>query len=290
MRAELAARIDRFVGPTGIRETEVPDLLLVRRTRLERPACHTYEPSVAVIAQGRKRVDLGAKSFLYGESQFLLTSVELPIVSQLVEASEERPYLALLLKLDMSAVRDLLTEEKISVAPASSGPALATGESSPELLGAFCRLLDLLDAPEDIGALSGLIQREIAYRLLRGPAGGRLRDIATLGDQDNRTAKAIAWIQRNYAKPLRVEELARVAGMGLSTFHRRFRELTAMSPLQYQKRLRLQSARASMVGGLDAAVAAFEVGYQSASQFSREYSRLFGQPPLQDIQSLRPGA
>lgn len=288
MRTQLAARIDRLVGPTGRRETEIPELMLVRRIRLERPGCHTYEPSVAVIAQGRKRVDLAAQSFLYGESQFLLTSVELPIVSQLVEASEQRPYLALLLKLDISVVRDLLTTEEIPVTATSKGLAMATGESSPELLGAFCRLLDLLDAPDDIGALSGLIQREIAYRLLRSPAGGRLRDIATLGDQDHRTAKAIAWIKRNYAAPLRVEDLARMAGMGLSTFHRRFRDLTAMSPLRYQKQLRLQNARASMLGGLDAAGAAFEVGYQSASQFSREYSRLFGQPPLQDIQSLRP--
>jgi AraC-like DNA-binding protein len=242
---------------------------------------------VALIAQGRKRVDLAAKSFIFGESQFLLTSVELPIVSQLVEASEERPYLGLLLKLDISVVRELLSLEGIAVTSTSRGLAMATGESSPELLGAFCRLLDLLDTPEDIGALSGLIQREIAYRLLRGPAGGRLRDIATLGDQDNRTAMAIAWIKRNYAKPLRVEDLARIAGMGLSTFHRRFRDLTAMSPLQYQKQLRLQNARASMLAGLDAAAAAFEVGYQSASQFSREYSRLFGQPPLQDVQALR---
>lgn len=288
MRVELAARIDRLAGTGGRREIEDPDLLLVRRTNLERPACFTYEPSVAVIAQGRKRVDLAAKSFTCGESQFLLTSVELPIVSQLVEASEERPYLGVLLKLDISVVRDLLTSEGISVTPTSRGPAMATGESSPELLGAFCRLLDLLDTPEDIGALSGLIQREIAYRLLRGPAGGRLRDIATLGEQDNRTAEAIGWIKRNYAKPLRVEDLARMAGMGLSTFHRRFRDLTAMSPIQYQKQLRLQNARASMLAGLDAAAAAFEVGYQSASQFSREYSRLFGQPPLQDVQSRRP--
>jgi AraC-like DNA-binding protein len=287
MRAELAARIDRLVGSVDRRETEVQELILVRRTRLERPACYTYEPSVALIAQGRKRVDLAAKSFIFGESQFLLTSVELPIVSQLVEASEERPYLGLLLKLDISVVRELLSLEGIAVTSTSRGLAMATGESSPELLGAFCRLLDLLDTPEDIGALSGLIQREIAYRLLRGPAGGRLRDIATLGDQDNRTAMAIAWIKRNYAKPLRVEDLARIAGMGLSTFHRRFRDLTAMSPLQYQKQLRLQNARASMLAGLDAAAAAFEVGYQSASQFSREYSRLFGQPPLQDVQALR---
>lgn len=133
-----------------------------------------------------------------------------------------------------------------------------------------------------------MIRREITFRILRGPAGGRLRDIATLGDQSHRTAKAVAWIKANYAEPLRVEDLARMAGMGLSTFHRRFRDLTAMSPLQYQKQLRLQNARGRMLSDrLDAASAAFEVGYESASQFNREYSRMFGQPPMRDIQALR---
>ena len=140
--------------------------------------------------------------------------------------------------------------------------------------------------------LGGLIQRELIYRILRGPEGARLRAIATLGDQSHRTAKAIAWIKTNYAKPLRVEDLAQIAGMGLSTLHHHFRALTAMSPLQYQKQIRLQAARGRMlVDGLDAASAAFEVGYESASQFNREYSRFFGQPPMRDIRTLRsPGA
>ena len=152
--------------------------------------------------------------------------------------------------------------------------------------------MDLLDTPQDIPFLSGLIQREIIYRILRGPEGARLRAIATLGDQSHRTAKAIAWIKANYAKPLRVEDLAQIAGMGVSTLHHHFRALTAMSPLQYQKQLRLQAARGRMlVDGLDAASAAFEVGYESASQFNREYSRFFGQPPMRDIRTLRsPGA
>ena len=171
-------------------------------------------------------------------------------------------------------------------------PAMATGKTTAELLDACCRLVDLLNTPQDIPFLSGLIQREIIYRILRGPEGARLRAIATLGDQSHRTAKAIAWIRTNYAKPLRVEDLAHIAGMGLSTLHHHFRALTAMSPLQYQKQLRLQAARGRMlVDGLDAASAAFEVGYESASQFNREYSRLFGQPPMRDIRTLRlPGA
>jgi AraC-like DNA-binding protein len=146
----------------------------------------------------------------------------------------------------------------------------------------------LLDTPRDIPFLSGLIQRKIVFRILRGPEGARRRAIATLGDRSHRTAKAIAWIGANYAKPLRVEDLAQIAGMGLSTLHHHFRALTAMSPLQYQKHLRLQAARGRMlIDGLDAASAAFEVGYESASQFNREYSRLFGQPPIRDIRTLR---
>ncbi len=190
-------------------------------------------------------------------------------------------------------VRELLNHEEIPVAEAHSGsPAMATGEATVEFLSACCRLLDLLDSPRDIPFLSGLIQREIIYRILRGPEGARLRAIATLGDQSNRTAKAIGWVRANYAKPLRVEDLAELAGMGVSTLHHHFRALTAMSPVQYQKQLRLQAARGRMlVDGLDAASAAFEVGYESASQFNREYSRFFGQPPMRDIRTLRaPGA
>src|SRR3989475_9613521 len=193
------------------------------------------------------------------------------------------------LKLELPWIRELLSREEIQVAEVpSDSPAMATGEATVDFLGACCRLLDLLDTSQDIQFLGGLIQREIIYRILRGPAGARLRAIATLGDQSHRTAKAIAWIKANYAKPLRVEDLAHIAGMGLSTLHNHFPALTAMSPLQYQKHLRLQAARGRMlVDGLDAASAAFEVGYESASQFNREYSRLFGQPPMRDIRTLR---
>jgi AraC-like DNA-binding protein len=293
LRSELACKIAAHVGSEENRATDIPGVTLHRRTAPTAPCLATYEPGVTVIAQGRKRVDLGRTSFTYGESRYLLTSLDLPVVSRITEASEETPCLAMSLKLEMPLIRELLSREEIRMAdPPSDSPAMATGEATAEFLSACCRLMDLLDSPQDIPFLSGLIQREIIYRILRRPEGARLRAIATLGDQSHRTAKAIAWIRANYAKPLRVEDLAQVAGMGLSTLHNHFRALTAMSPLQYQKQLRLQAARGRMlIDGLDAASAAFEVGYESASQFNREYSRLFGQPPMRDIRTLRsPGA
>jgi AraC-like DNA-binding protein len=293
LRAELARKIALYMGSAENRATEIPGVTLHRRTAPTAPCSATYEPGVTVIAQGRKRVDLGRTTFIYGESRYLLTSVDLPIVSQIVEASEEAPCLAMSLKLEMLVVRELLSREEIQVAEApSESPAMATGEITVEFLSAFCRLIDLMGTPQDIPFLSGLIQREIIYRMLRGPEGTRLRAIATLGDQSNRTAKAIGWLRANYAKTLRVEGLAQIAGMGVSTLHHHFRTLTAMSPVQYQKQLRLQAARGRMlIDGLDAASAAFEVGYESASQFNREYSRFFGAPPMRDIRTLRlPGA
>jgi AraC-like DNA-binding protein len=293
LRAELARKIASLVGKEENRITDIPGVSLHRRTSPTPPCRTTYHPGVIVVAQGSKQVNLGRNSFIYDESRFLLTAVDLPIVSWVAEATEEVPCLVLSLKLDMSMVRELLSREEIHVAQApSDSPAMSIGETTPGFLNACCRLLDLLDSPQDIPFLSGLIQREIIYRILRGPEGARLRAVATLGDQSHRTAKAIAWITANYAKPLLVEELAQLASMGVSTLHHHFRALTAMSPLQYQKQLRLQSARSLMLNnGLDAASAAFEVGYESATQFNREYSRFFGQPPMRDIRALiSPGA
>ncbi|MEI1372889.1 AraC family transcriptional regulator [Nostoc sp. UHCC 0926] len=289
IRQELVEMIGHIVGTAEDYATDIPGLILYRFTAPTTAASVTYEPNLAVVVQGRKRVDLGPKTFIYDASQYLLTSVDLPVLGQVVEASEEKPYLCLVLKLEMLMVREILSRDDIPDSDASSdGPAMLMGDNTAELLGACSRLLDLLDSPHDIPFLSGLIQREIVYRLLRGPEGARLRAIAMQGCQSNRTAKAIAWIRANYMKPLRVEELAQLAGMGLSTFHHHFKALTTLSPLQFQKGVRLHIARNRMlIDGLDAASAAFEVGYESASQFNREYSRYFGQPPKRDIQNLR---
>jgi AraC-like DNA-binding protein len=248
-----------------------------------------YVPGIIVMAQGSKRVELGSKTFIYDETRYLLTSLDLPSVSQVVEASPERPALAFAMKLELPVVREILMREDVPIPDSSAGsPAMTTGEITAELLSACCRLMELLETPKDVLFLSGLIQREIIYRILQRPEGARLRAITTHGEQSHRTAQAIAWLKSNYEKPLRVEELAQMARMGVSTFHHHFREMTAMSPVQYQKQLRLQAARSQMLtDDLDASSAAVKVGYESVSQFNREYSRLFGQPPMRDIRTLR---
>lgn len=290
LRAALVSKLALLIGTSEKLATAIPGLTLHQRTAPTEPCPLTYEPSILVVAQGRKSVDLGGKTFVHDSSRYLLTSVDLPVVARVVEATKQTPCLALSLKLQMPVVRELLSCDEIEVADAPSDcPGMAMGKTSVEFLSACCRLLDLLANPQDIPFLSGLIEREIIYRVLRSPEGTRLRAIATTGDQSHRTAKAIAWIRANYSEPLQVAALAKMVGMGVSTLHHHFRTLTALSPLQYQKLVRLQTARARMLTeDLDAAGAAFEVGYESASQFNREYSRFFGQPPMRDVRALRP--
>jgi AraC-like DNA-binding protein len=286
---ELAERIARTIGSAENYTTGIPGLTVHRRTAPTAACAMTYEPSVTVMVRGQKRVDLGQNSFHYGPGQFLLTAVDLPVVSRIAEASESDPCLALSLRIEVAMVRELLSKEEIPlIEPFPDTPAMSSGETSLEFLDACCRLIRLMETPQDVPFLGGLIVREIIYRLLLTPEGARLRSIATLGEQSNRTAKALAWIRANYSKPLRVEDLADIAAMGVSTLHHHFRVLTSMSPLQYQKQLRLQAARERMLmDGIDAATAAFEVGYESASQFNREYSRFFGQSPMRDVRALR---
>lgn len=288
-RAELARRVAARVPTDGVVQTAIAGLRLYRRSVVCSCNSATYEPTLIVFLQGTKRINLGSESYLCDGTTYLLTSVDLPVVSEIVEASVEKPMLGIILELDMGTVREILGQQEFQLAQSGSGPrGMAVGRTTPELFDACMRLVTLLDRPQERGFLSGLIQREIVYRILSGPQGHHLRAIATHGEQGNRTAKAVAWLRENFSKPLRVEQLASMAHMGVSTFHHHFRSLTQMSPLQYQKHLRLHMARERMVtAGVDAASAAFEVGYESPSQFSREYARFFGMPPKRDVQLRR---
>jgi AraC-like DNA-binding protein len=288
-REALGKSIARWTAEDGPLVTAIPDLLLSRRSAPTQPMSHIYEPSICLIAQGTKRVLLGDDTYVYDVNHFLITSVDLPTVVQVIKASREKPCLALMLKLDQREISQLVVDSNLpSPRVQKSSRGMAIGEVTLPLLTAFQRLTDLLAEPKDIPILAPIIQREILYRLLVGDQGLRLRQLASAGSQSQQIARAIDWLRGNFTQPLRIDDLAAQVNMSTSTFHQHFRELTAMSPLQYQKWLRLNEARRLMLmEQLDAANAAFQVGYESPSQFSREYRRFFGEPPLRDITSLR---
>jgi AraC-like DNA-binding protein len=225
---------------------------------------------------------------VYDAHSFVVTSVDLPVVTQIIEASPDKPYLGLTLELDLRVIAQLILSNDM---PASRPPrnrlGLAVSQISLPLYDAIQRLVDLLNTPEDIPALAPLIKQEIFYRLLVCEQGPRLRHISSTESHSYQIARAVDWIKDNFDKPLRVEELAKKTGLSTSAFHNHFRATTAMSPLQFQKRMRLNEARRLMLTErMDASTAAFEVGYESPSQFNREYSRLFGAPPMRDIKNL----
>jgi AraC-like DNA-binding protein len=286
---ELANAISKVMGNASEVPTIVPGLTLYRNIVPSAPNPCTYVPSLLLIPQGKKRVDLGKQSYVFGESTFLLTSIELPIISRVCAASVEKPYLAFFLTLDMGLVRDVLHSEEVHVpAPPVGTRGMVLGQATVDLIAPCLQMVQLLRTPQDVPFFGKLLQREIIYRLLQGPQGDRLRSVATRADKSYRTAKAVTWLRDNFKKALNVDELASMTGMSRSTLNHHFRGLTAMSPLQFQKQLRLHAARQKMLTDeLDAASAAFEVGYESPSQFNREYRRFFGQPPMRDIQALR---
>ncbi len=285
----LGKSIARWTDKGDQSVTAIPGLSLYRREEPTQPTSIMYEPRICMIAQGAKRVLLGEDTYVYDEHHFLIASVDLPTVVQIIKASRDKPYLGLVLKLNQREMSQLMVDSNLPPPrPQQSTRGMATGEVTLTLLNAFQRLIDLLSEPKDIPILAPIIQREIHYRLLVGDQGARLRQIASAGSQSQQIARAIDWLKANFTLPLRIDDLAKQVNMSTSTFHHHFRALTAMSPLQYQKWLRLNEARQLMLTEhLDAATSAFQVGYESPSQFNREYRRLFGAPPLRDITNLR---
>ena len=287
-RDELAERIARHIAGDGSVEA-APGLVLFRYSSPTGPVYAVNEPSFCIIVQGSKELLLGNERFRYDASHYLLVSAGLPVVGRILEASKERPYLAARLGLDPAIVTAVLMETGLLTCPADRAvKAMAVGQLDANLLDGVVRLVRLVDTPRDYAALAPLAVREIAYRLALGDQGGRLRQIAVNAGREHQIAKAIDLLRKGYDKPLRIASLARQLGMSMSGFHHQFKAITAMSPLQFQKQLRLQEARRLLVAGeFDAATAGYRVGYDDASQFSREYKRFFGQPPMRDVERLR---
>src|SRR5436309_11608334 len=285
---KLATAVERHTGSDGVSETAVPALRLSRFSAPSDLVALVYEPCLCVVAQGAKEVILAGETYRLDPARSLLVSVDLPVAARVVEASPGRPYLAVRIALDPAVVGELLADGTTASPLGPSARAIAVTPVEPPLLDAVGRLVALLDSPQDIAPLAPLVLREITYRVLTGPQGARLRQIASAGAPAQRIARAIRWLKDHFADPLRVESLARHARMSPSALHLHFKGMTTMSPLQYQKRLRLQEARRLMLGeGLEAAEAAFRVGYESPSQFSREYRRAFGAPPRRDVAALK---
>ncbi|ADJ49405.1 AraC family transcriptional regulator [Amycolatopsis mediterranei S699] len=264
--------------------TPVPGLLL-SKVETSEPHHSLAEPLLVVMAQGGKRLLLGDHVHEYRAGQYLLVGTDLPVTGHFVGATPRTPALGLGLALRPTAIAPLLLEAPPRTPPASP---IAIDDAGPELLDAALRLLRLLDHPSDAPVLAPLIEREILWRLLTGPHGGLVRRIGLADSGAAHVGRAIRWIRANYAEPMRIEELARLSGLSASAFHRQFRAVTAMSPLQFQKRIRLQEARSLLLADAgDVAGVGHLVGYDSPSQFNREYRRLFGAPPGQDAARLR---
>ena len=289
-RQELVERIARTIPTDGVIEP-FPGLFVARASAPAPPVFGMVEPSLCVIAQGSKEMRLAEKRYRYDAHNYLLACLELPVALQVTQASRERPYLSLRLNLDAVLVGSVLVE--MGQPPQQQGDAQAIDVSALDttLLDAALRLVRLLDSPIEARLLMPLVTREIVYRLLCGAQGDRLRRMTLLGGHSHRIAQVVEKICREFSQPLRVEELARGIGMSVSGFHQHFKSVTAMSPLQFQKQLRLREARRLLLGErLDAATAGYQVGYEDASHFNRDYKRLFGEPPMRDLERLRDAA
>lgn len=284
---EMANIIARHATVPGMVRTEVDGLWLIRAEEPTTPVPAVYDASLCIIVQGAKNVALNGQNLLYDASNYLIVSVDLPLVGHVVEASRDRPYLCCKIDLDQGLLADLVAAEGGGI-PKGAPPALALHPSDPELLDAACRLLRLLDRPQSITALAPLIDREVLYRLLTGPHGSMLRHVASADSHLGQVSRAISWIRDHYREQLRIPEVAFAARMSISSLHQHFKDVTGLTPIQYQKQLRLQEAHRLMVAeGANAGSAGFAVGYESPSQFTREYRRLFGAPPRQHLEQLQ---
>lgn len=287
-RKELVTLIDKYSKVDGPHETGVPGMVFFRSTRTDIRMSSVYDASMCIVIQGKKEVILEDESYEYAESEYLITPVDLPVIGQITEASPEKPYLNLKIGIDLRQLSELLVDAGQTVqSTCATGRCVLIGKVDETMGDSLLRLARLVDAPQDIPLLAPMITREIYYRLLQGKYGKTLAQFGLNGSNLQRISTVIRKIKSDYAKPIRVEALAELAGMSVSSFHSHFKEVTAMSPLQYQKRLRLMEARQIMLTkAADAASTAYEVGYESASQFSREYARMFGNPPGRDIKIL----
>ena len=285
----LKEKLLHWMPEPGRYPTAIEGFMISRRHDAKELENCVYKPLVAVVLQGSKRSVIGSEEYRYGENHCLVIGVDLPSANHVLDASPEKPFLAVTLDLD----KYLITQLAAEIPPSSrlengSYKGMAVVEVDPDVLDAFLRLAELLDKPEQIPVLAPMLIREIHYRLLIGPQGERLRMINTLGTQSNQIAKSITWLKENYKEPLQVDELARQVNMATSTFHRHFRQVTTLSPLQYQKRMRLfEAQRRMLVEHEDASIAGLAVGYESATQFNREYKRMFGEPPHRHVSQMR---
>ncbi|MDH2331610.1 AraC family transcriptional regulator [Paenibacillus sp. FSL M7-0802] len=286
---ELTGLIERHSLQNSTKETAVPSLFFYQHSSITEPAYRVYKPSFCVVVQGLKEILLAQERFEYGPSNYLIASMNLPVIGQIIKASADSPYLSLKLEFTQNQILEVLNDCDIKVTSKDNAKrALFVGWMESSIQDAVLRLARLLDTPGEIPFLAPLYTREILYRLLQGPYGVELAQIAVEGSSTYRIREAIDHIVRNWDQSFRIEDLADTASMSVSSFHRHFKEVTAMSPIQFQKQLRLQEARRILLAeSADAADVAFRVGYESSSQFSREYSRMFGAPPRADIKRLK---
>ncbi|MDU8359281.1 AraC family transcriptional regulator [Pseudomonas syringae group sp. J309-1] len=285
----LVEKVSRQIGFNEICKTSIPDLTFYRMAELGTPTYCIYEPCVAIILQGSKEITFGEEACDFGQGMFFVTSVDIPTLARVTAASEQTPYLSIVLKLDLALLNEVIQMQAPSKQDVpSQARGFASGMASSEMLDAFTRLATLIEQPLEAGLMSDLIKREICVRLLLSSAGQWLRSVTRDGHRDKGIVRAIEWLKLHYEKPLHVAELAERSGMASSTLHHNFRKLTGTSPVQYQKSLRLQAARSLMLTDrIDVNTAALRVGYESVAQFSREYTRRFGAPPSRDIKHAR---